>query len=109
MPPLEVQIARRIGPGAIPEKSHRRRYSEPGQILVASGWCRLTFDTIIGGIATIGIFSGIYARITSALLANAAGRPTHFPAIKSAKDLETGEENPQIEEPAEKQDGPRPR
>ncbi len=55
-----------------------------------------------------GIFSRIFSRITSALLANAAQRPTHFPAVKSAQELETGEERPQSDEVAEKKDAPNP-
>ena len=55
-----------------------------------------------------GIVSRIFSRITSALEANAAQRPTHFPAIKSAQELETGKETPQSDEVAEKKDASEP-
>ncbi len=55
-----------------------------------------------------GIFSRIFSRITSALEANAVQRPTHFPAIKSAQELESGEERPQSDEVAKKKDQPQP-
>ena len=55
------------------------------------------------------ILSKIFSRITSALEANAVQRPTHFPAIKSARELEDAEEPLQDDDGAENKDGDQPR
>jgi|OM-RGC.v1.036926178 hypothetical protein len=52
---------------------------------------------------------GIFSRIASALLSNAAHRPTHFPAVKSANELKSGDECRQGDEAAEKEDAGQPR
>ncbi len=53
--------------------------------------------------------SKIFSRITSALEASAVQRPTHFPAINAAQDLEEGEAPLHGDNEDENKNGQQPR
>ncbi len=57
-------------------------------------------------------FSGIFSRIASALEDHAIRHPTHFPAVSSAKDIQDGETENELQqggEAAENKDDRQPR